>query len=165
MIIDEEPYLEHFGVKGMKWGQRKTRETGNSQKRTTGDTQSSEPQKKGLSSNQKKALAGGAAAGAVVAALIAKHANTKVKDMKIQNYSKTVMDIHMNRTKKMTDISTAVWVKKSVTKDQGDRLGKLAYKQAASAERRAAVKAGLAKASVPGKKGSAGMRFFGLQDA
>lgn len=25
MLIDEEPHLEHFGVKGMKWGQRKER--------------------------------------------------------------------------------------------------------------------------------------------
>jgi hypothetical protein len=27
MIISEDAYLEHHGVKGMKWGQRKKRET------------------------------------------------------------------------------------------------------------------------------------------
>lgn len=48
MIMDEGDYLEHFGVKGMKWGVRK--------QRTPSNEVSSTPKKKKLTPEQKASL-------------------------------------------------------------------------------------------------------------
>lgn len=46
MIIDEEDYVAHFGVKGMKWGQRKSTKTKKPPRPDSFAAQSPEIQKK-----------------------------------------------------------------------------------------------------------------------
>lgn len=75
MIINEEVYLEHFGVKGMKWGVR----------REKSETQSNTDQtpKKDNSSRNKKIAAGVAvAAGAIaVAAILKRSGGVDIKSL------------------------------------------------------------------------------------
>jgi hypothetical protein len=74
MFIDDKPpleeaYLEHFGVKGMRWGQRKPEEQG-------------QP-RQSLSTNQKRAVKAVAIAGGVaVTAILLRKGNVKVVDAK-----------------------------------------------------------------------------------
>jgi Ni,Fe-hydrogenase III small subunit len=69
MIVDEEVYLKHFGVKGMRWGQRKS---------TSSNTDSKDKSHKNLKRGA-AVIAIGAAAAAV---MIAKNGNAKMSDLK-----------------------------------------------------------------------------------
>lgn len=77
-----EEILEHYGMKGMKWGKRKASDAGSSSEGGGGSSSSSS---KGLSDGQKKALKiGGAAlvAGIVITGVvIAKKGNVSVGDI------------------------------------------------------------------------------------
>ncbi len=79
MVTDHEvdDFLEHFGVRGMKWGRRKSR-AGSSSPR-------SEAQRQEASANRKKnvkiAVGSAAVGAAVAAAFMAKHGKVRLKEL------------------------------------------------------------------------------------
>jgi hypothetical protein len=83
-MIDEkeiENFLEHFGVKGQKWGVRKKRDE---------KARAEKYGNQGMSTKKKVAIAGGIAAGALFAgALIAKQKGLKINDLSRLSSPKT----------------------------------------------------------------------------
>jgi hypothetical protein len=65
MIIDEEVYLEHFGVKGMRWGQRRSRSQRKSENSSFAQRVRTDPQ------TRRRAIRGAKIAGGILAAGIA----------------------------------------------------------------------------------------------
>lgn len=90
-----EDFLEHFGVKGMKWGQRKSRaeklQAHAGKRPTRGNVRKAQraqiaenrrANKKPMSSRQKKVLVGVLAGGALfAAAMVAKNKGLKISDL------------------------------------------------------------------------------------
>lgn len=73
MIISEEDYLEHFGVKGMKWGVRKQRRGGTAEERRAGNRR--------FARNLAIGVGVGGASGLAIAALIKRHQNVKLREI------------------------------------------------------------------------------------
>ena len=71
MIIDEEDYLEHFGVQGMKWGVRK--DSSNIDKQT-------QPKDDSKRNRNIKMVSSVAIGAVIVSKIIAKKGKTKIHD-------------------------------------------------------------------------------------
>lgn len=82
MIVDEEVYLEHFGVKGMHWGQRKVKDSGDTPKKALTKKEQAE-----RNLHRARVIKRSAAALAVggVATLIILH---RTKEIKVTNLRK-----------------------------------------------------------------------------
>jgi len=84
VIIDEDIYLEHFGVKGMRWGQRKVGAKTLTPRQQRAQSNRREALKKGLIAG---AIAGTVATGAAIA--LYKMGDTGTRMSKVSGLSKT----------------------------------------------------------------------------
>ena len=73
MIIDEDVYLEHFGVKGMRWGVRNQKRGGTKEQRRAGN--------KKFVRNLAIGVGVGAVGGVAVAAIINRNRNLKIRQI------------------------------------------------------------------------------------
>lgn len=99
MIVDEEEdiydFLEHHGVRGMKWGVRRARSSGSSKT----------PAQKS-SRNKKIAVAAGAAVAVGVGALVARHIISKNHAIKVKNIKG--LQSNLEQTKRLMDQQSGV---------------------------------------------------------